>query len=231
MPHTSNMLVHFARNPSGRDFAVGDIHGCFPLLRQRLEETGFDPARDRLFSVGDLVDRGPDSEAALDWIGQPWFHAVRGNHEQMAIDSAAGRYDRGNYRANGGAWFLDLPFPEQSRIAAVLDGLPIAIEVDTARGTVGIVHADIAGRTWAAFRASLLETPSRSRLRTITETALWSRARAAYDDCAGVPDLHRLVVGHTPMPEGIRTQGNVVFIDTGAVFRGGRLSIVDLAAL
>ncbi|MGI4859765.1 MAG: metallophosphoesterase [Janthinobacterium lividum] len=231
MSQTPNMIVHFARNRAGRDFAVGDVHGCFPLLRQRLEETGFDPACDRLFSVGDLVDRGPDSEVVLDWISQPWFHAVRGNHEQMAIDSAAGRYDRDNYRANGGAWFLDLPSPQQIRIAAALDRLPIAIEVDTVCGTVGVVHADIAGRTWAAFRASLLETPSRNRLRTITETALWSRARAAYDDCTGVPDLHRLVVGHTPMPGGIRTQGNVVFIDTGAVFRGGHLTVIELDVL
>lgn len=231
MTDTPDMIVHFPRNDAGRDFAVGDVHGCFHLLRQSLEDMGFDPLQDRLFSVGDLVDRGPESEAALDWIAQPWFHAVRGNHEQMAIDSATGRYDRDNYRINGGAWFLDLSSAHQKRIAALLDRLPIAIEVDTARGTVGLVHADIAGRTWAAFRASLLDAPSRSRLRTITETALWSRARAAWDDDAGVPDLHRLVVGHTPMFEGIKTLGNVVFIDTGAVFRGGRLTVVELDTL
>ncbi|MGI4861911.1 MAG: metallophosphoesterase [Janthinobacterium lividum] len=225
------MIDHFTRNLTGRDFAVGDVHGCFHLLRQGLDDLGFDPQRDRLFSVGDLVDRGPDSADVLDWIGQPWFHAVRGNHEQMAIDSVAGRYDRDNYRMNGGAWFLDLPAAQQKHIATALDALPIAIEVDTARGTIGIVHADIAGRTWAAFRASLLDAPSRSHLRTITQTALWSRVRAAQDDDAGVPDLHRLVVGHTPMVEGVRTLGNVVFIDTGAVFRGGRLSIVELDAL
>lgn len=231
MSDAPDMIVHFARNDAGRDFAVGDVHGCFHLLRRGLEDAGFDPLRDRLFSVGDLVDRGPDSQEALDWIGRPWFHAVRGNHEQMAIDSAAGRYDRDNYRINGGGWFLDLPPERQQRIAAGLDALPIAIEVDTLHGSVGLVHADIAGRTWAAFRASLLDAPSRSRLRTITDTALWSRARAAYDDDAGVPDLHRLIVGHTPMLEGIKTLGNVVFIDTGAVFRGGRLTIVELGAL
>ena len=50
----------FARKPLGRDLAVGDIHGYFSRLEQTLNQAGFDPARDRLFSVGDLTDRGPD---------------------------------------------------------------------------------------------------------------------------------------------------------------------------
>jgi serine/threonine protein phosphatase 1 len=58
------MLQHFGRNTAGRDLIVGDIHGCFARLQVALDELGFDPERDRLFSVGDLVDRGPDSEVA-----------------------------------------------------------------------------------------------------------------------------------------------------------------------
>jgi len=51
----------FACNAVGRDFAVGDIHGCFSHLRRSLEAIGFDASVDRLFSVGDLIDRGPES--------------------------------------------------------------------------------------------------------------------------------------------------------------------------
>ena len=39
-------------NIRGRDLAVGDIHGHFQRLEQCLEAVGFDPAVDRLFSVG-----------------------------------------------------------------------------------------------------------------------------------------------------------------------------------
>ena len=53
------------RNALGRDFAVGDVHGCFTRLQQGLDQLGFDPTRDRLFSVGDLVDRGPECESVL----------------------------------------------------------------------------------------------------------------------------------------------------------------------
>ena len=81
-------LMRFPQNTQGRDFAVGDIHGCFNRLQGVLDEMGFDPAKDRLFSVGDLVDRGPDCDQVLDWITRPWFHAVRGNHEDMAMQWA-----------------------------------------------------------------------------------------------------------------------------------------------
>lgn len=57
--------VQVRANRRGRDIAVGDVHGHFQRLQQALDAVGFDPAIDRLFSVGDLVDRGPDSEQAL----------------------------------------------------------------------------------------------------------------------------------------------------------------------
>jgi serine/threonine protein phosphatase 1 len=56
-----------AANTRGRDLA-GDIHGHFQRLQQCLDGVGFNPAVDRLFSIGDLVDRGPHSAQALDWL-------------------------------------------------------------------------------------------------------------------------------------------------------------------
>ncbi len=99
---------------------------------------GFDPAIDRLFSVGDLVDRGPHSEAALEWLARPWFHAVQGNHEALAITRVrGGRLDLEMYRAAGGSWFLDLPRKAQLRFVERFEQLPIAIEVESAAGLVG----------------------------------------------------------------------------------------------
>ena len=66
--HMPEILQHFARNTHGRDFVVGDIHGCFDLLQQALDEAAFNPDRDRLFSVGDLIDRGPQSPQVLLWL-------------------------------------------------------------------------------------------------------------------------------------------------------------------
>lgn len=78
-------LCRHPANTLGRDFVVGDLHGCVDVLRALLHDVRFDPARDRLFSVGDLVDRGPASEAALELLDRPWCHVVRGNHEEVPV--------------------------------------------------------------------------------------------------------------------------------------------------
>lgn len=88
---TGPLVARFARNPLGRDLIAGDVHGHFSRLAAALDAVAFDPVRDRLFSVGDLVDRGPESDHALDWLARPWFYAVSGNHEDMAI-----RWPRGH---------------------------------------------------------------------------------------------------------------------------------------
>lgn len=81
--HDTIRLRRFDLNTKGRDFAVGDIHGCFSKLDAALRKVRFSPAHDRLFAVGDLVDRGPESALVLEWLVQPWFHSVCGNHDLM----------------------------------------------------------------------------------------------------------------------------------------------------
>ena len=76
---------HYARNENGRDFVVSDIHGCYDTLMVELAQIDFDQHKDRLFSVGDLVDRGPDSLKCLKLIEEPWFHPVIGNHEDPEV--------------------------------------------------------------------------------------------------------------------------------------------------
>ena len=76
-------LKTFAANETGRDFVIGDLHGSFSLLEKMLEHVSFDTETDRLFSVGDLVDRGPESLECLELLQMPWFHSVYSNHENM----------------------------------------------------------------------------------------------------------------------------------------------------
>ncbi len=66
---------------------MGDLHGCFALLMNRLRQLRFDPWADLLISVGDLIDRGPQSADCLGLLRCRWFRAVRGNHEQMALEA------------------------------------------------------------------------------------------------------------------------------------------------
>lgn len=68
-------------------WAVGDIHGDYQLLQSRLHQLSFFPETDLLISVGDNIDRGPESLNVLRLLNQPRFTSVKGNHEAMALDA------------------------------------------------------------------------------------------------------------------------------------------------
>lgn len=222
------MIKRFTRNVVGRDIAVGDIHGHFTRLQQALDAIGFDPEVDRLFSVGDLIDRGPESGQVIQWLDR--LHAVQGNHEDFAIQHVAVGVDFSLYTANGGAWFLALPKAEQEEIAVTLAELPIGIEVETSSGLVCLVHADCPLATWDAFRQEL--TGGGMGGEHIKAMALWSRARIESGDASGVPDVRAVVCGHTPLRSAGRL-GNVFYIDTGGWLpdESGRFTFIDLNTL
>ncbi len=73
-------------------YAVGDVQGCYEELRCLLQQVRFDPARDRLWLVGDLVNRGPQSLEVLRFVHSlgPAAQLVLGNHEVHMLAVAAG---------------------------------------------------------------------------------------------------------------------------------------------
>ncbi len=78
-------------------YAVGDIQGCYEPLVKLLDKVNFDPAQDRLWSVGDLVNRGPDSLKTIRFLKQlgPAFTAVLGNHDLHFLALATGAFNGG----------------------------------------------------------------------------------------------------------------------------------------
>ena len=225
---SSPRIKRFDRNTAGRDFVVGDIHGCFTRLQNTLDQLGFDPAVDRLFSVGDLVDRGPECEKVLDWLQKPWFHPIQGNHEDMAIRFAKGNsMDRDNYWQNGGSWLICMPEHERHEYGEALNVLPYAMEIETALGTVGLVHADCPFPSWQEF-AQTLESDQWNR--NHRNSTLWNRQRIEEGDQSGVEGIKMMVVGHTPVREPVML-GNVLYLDTMGWRPEGYFSIFDLTNL
>jgi len=216
--------VRFPANRGGRDFAVGDIHGCFDKLEIALQAIRFSPSRDRLFSVGDLVDRGPQSAAVLDWLQRPWFHAIRGNHELMTWRRASGNpLPDIDHVAHGGAWLDHCDEATRARLAAALAALPLAIEVDTAEGMVGLVHADFPYDDWQAIHAPGFDADDEA-------ACLWSVERFRLRYTQPVRNLRALVHGHMTLPRPLQL-GNVHYIDTGGWREGGRFTLLDLHTL
>ena len=222
-------MPRFARNELGRDFAVGDIHGCFSDLARSLDSIGFDPALDRLFSVGDLVDRGPESDQVLEWLDKPWFHAICGNHDFMTWRSALGvPYRRADHLMHGGAWLQKISGAKRSQLGRHLRALPLALEIETALGLVGLVHADCPFEDWREMQEvswSKIDPTS-----AVAECCLWSIGRYTRQYSNPIKNVRAVIHGHMVVRY-VRVLGNVHFIDTGGWKPGGCFSFLELESL
>jgi bis(5'-nucleosyl)-tetraphosphatase (symmetrical) len=75
-------------------WVVGDVQGCARELDALLRALRFDPRRDELWCLGDLVNRGPDSAAALRLWRDVGGRSLLGNHDIYALLARAGRRKR-----------------------------------------------------------------------------------------------------------------------------------------
>ena len=130
----------------------------------------------------------------------------------------------------GGRWWLDLDPYRQARLRLAFARMPLALEIETRTGLVGVVHADVPPFVaWDEYM-SLLERGNEDAV----FCALWSRRRLS-DFRSGMPvsgGVDRVYCGHTPVRRTVRSD-NVYYIDTGAVYaRSGhpdaRLTMVEI---
>jgi len=79
-------LLDLSHQAVGKEvWIVGDIHGYYGLFSELLRQIDYRPDTHLVVSVGDLVDRGENSPAVVQWFRENGY-AVRGNHEDMWID-------------------------------------------------------------------------------------------------------------------------------------------------
>lgn len=73
-------------------YAIGDIQGCYDQLRRLLDRIAFDSARDTLWLVGDLVNRGSQSHRVVRFVESLGARAITvlGNHDLALLVVAAG---------------------------------------------------------------------------------------------------------------------------------------------
>ena len=205
-----------AANRRGRDFFLGDLHGLKGTLERALAARQFDPSVDRVICVGDLIDRGPESHACLHLLDQPWFHAVRGNHEQMMIDAWHGG-EADLWYMNGGHWAAMLSIDTLEGDVALAEAMPVALTVEQPSGPpIGIVHAEYPLRDWDQVDKAVGHYDTCQQM-------LWGRTVLRMGLDQAVKGVRATIHGHTQLPHPVRL-GTALFIDTGAI-SGGDLTL------
>lgn len=220
-----NKTKYLELNTRGRDFILGDIHGCYRQFYSMLTQIKFDYDSDRLISVGDLIDRGPMSDACLDLILEPWFHLVLANHEDMMVRSIEGKNNEqfDNWMVNGGNWYTQknseepLYFKRMSNY--IVNHVPYVIVLETPNGRVNVVHAEIWNN--AQFEPATDKDIDNWNFNDINEDMMcWGRTIASNKALYAKmnrPGLSTTYCGHTPTDNPYECMQHR-FIDTGAVF-------------
>lgn len=198
-----NLIKRLPINRKGRCLVATDVHFQTKKLQEALDALHFDPELDRLIIAGDLIDRGPYWRQALALLEKPYVEMIIGNHEQMIIDAWKARQP---YSSHGAGWWMQLTDESQAMVARKLQTLPYVIEIESERGMVGVVHANVpTGLTWKDFTARIHEEE-------ILQQAIWERDRITRHDRRGVEGIWRVCIGHTylSMPQRL---DNVVALD------------------
>lgn len=203
-----------------RTLVIGDLHGCLTALTTLLDVVQ-PTAEDRVITLGDYTDRGPDSRGVLDRLCE-LFDAgvlipVRGNHDELLILARQGQESRLWLSCGGRETLASYGIPFESSVN--LDRVPERhwrfLEHDCRNWHETETHLFVHATVLPDLPMS--DQPS--------ESLLWDKL---YE-----PVVHRsgktLVVGHTRQPEGIpRRIGKTIWIDTGAYTHEGWLTCLDV---
>jgi serine/threonine protein phosphatase 1 len=214
------MLYQYLNGDNWRHiYIVGDLHGCRALLDRQLLAARFDTQQDLLISVGDLIDRGPDSLGCLRLLAEPWFRSVRGNHEEMALAALLQGEER-LWEMNGGDWFWQLTPHHQAeaqRYLQLCQALPLIMHLAQDERLTVIAHADYPASRYA-FEQPVDEYQ-----------VVWGRDRIhrlQHGQGEVISGADAFYFGHTPLDQPL-SGWNQHYIDTGAVF-GNRLTLIKI---
>lgn len=235
-------------NEDGRDFVVGDLHGCLPDLIFLLKKVAFNESHDRLFSVGDLCDRGDYSMECLELMKRPWFHSVMGNHERGLLNYFEAIFmGFGNAENNalfckdGGEWinkelkYYSVVSPRLFEVYRLLMDLPNLIVVGEDEKRFHVVHGElvtsnlITNKDIDSYFESLSNEDSETLTNNMTHGRRIHRKHLSLEE---MPMMHsglsKTFCGHSIVRRPLLTLSHC-FIDTGCFMDEGYLSLVEVS--
>jgi bis(5'-nucleosyl)-tetraphosphatase (symmetrical) len=203
-------------------YAVGDIQGCFDSFMRLLERCAFDPKHDRLWLVGDLVNRGPRSLETLRFVRDlgPTAVAVLGNHDLSLLMAAEGFGKRGK----GDTFDEILAAPDRDELLGWLRHRPLC----HVENQYCMVHAGLLPQ-WTASEARSLAAEVEAALTAADwrefMSQMWGSEPASWrNELEGWPRLRVIVNAMTRMrfcsPDGamdFRFKGEVAKAPAGCM--------------
>lgn len=200
--------------------AIGDIHGCSTALRTLLDvvQPG---AEDIVITLGDYIDRGPDSKGVLDTLlrleQSTQLKPLMGNHEVLFVDAAAGELSMHDWLSVGG----------QATLESYANGRsPSWSHVDPEHLTF---LAERTLRYWEMDSHFFVHANANAFIPLEEQTddwLFWSRFDDSYPHVSG----KIMVCGHTAQKAGIPTiKSHAMCIDTW-VYGQGWLTCFDVQA-
>ena len=192
-----------------RIFAIGDIHGCSKTFKRLLLEKIQVRKSDKVYCVGDYIDRGPDSKGVIDLIislrkSGYNIHSLRGNHEQLMMDSEKSEQAFEHWYMNGGNTTLQsFGINLYAEMPATYKSFFSSTKLCIQSGQYIFVHAGLNFSNEDIFKDK--------------EAMLWIRNFNSYQSILG---KRWLIHGHTPtsIEDILNQNGNCINIDGGCVF-------------
>ncbi|MHB8422156.1 MAG: metallophosphoesterase [Leptospirales bacterium] len=209
-------------------YVVGDLHGQVRILELLLKSVRFDPGKDRLYSVGDVIDRGTDTGELLEFLREGaldgWFVPIMGNHEELLLaylkDPAT--HEKSYFDPGFGGRSTISALERSSRandLVAWMTGWPIVSSLDS----VILVHGAL-----PRIRQSIWGDPDLCNVRVDRETGFHSCLLARPPELYPSYNQKTVISGHNIVQEGqFHYKEGIILIDTGA-YRTGRLTLYRL---
>ena len=193
-----------------RIFAIGDIHGCAATFKYMLFEELKIQKEDQVYCLGDYIDRGSDSKGVVDLIlllrdeGYT-IHTLRGNHEQMMLESMKSQQHFYLWFKNGGgttlqSFAVDFYIDLSPSYKAFFEQTQYYLETPECI----FVHAGL-----NFFSENIFEDK---------DAMLWARDFKCPES---LPGNKILIHGHTPKPLQfiLEQRSNCINIDGGCVYK------------
>ncbi len=203
-----------------RVLAIGDIHGCLVAFRTLLAAVAPRPD-DLIVTLGDYVDRGPDTRGVLDQLielrGTGRLIALRGNHEVMMQNAREGEF------ADGSAW---LACGGRQTLASYGSDDPRLQDLERVPADHWYFLENDC-RDWYETKTHLFVHASAYPDMTLEDQPTYMLHWEKLEDLGPHQSGKVMVCGHTRQPGGIPLDlGHAICLDTGA-YAGGWLTCLD----